>query len=139
MIAAFAISGMLAGILNKFGKIGVIIGFLIGNIILTYVATGNTLEIIYFREILIASIGLLLVPQNIEINITDLVGKTKFLPATKERMLEENEDTIYKLNSVSETISEISKTYGEVAATVVEDEEIKKSSIKQKTILKNMN
>ena len=105
MIAAFAISGMLAGILNKFGKIGVIIGFLIGNIILTYVATGNTLEIIYFREILIASIGLLLVPQNIEINITDLVGKTKFLPATKERMLEENEDTIYKLNSVSETIS----------------------------------
>ena len=37
-------------------------------------------------------------------------------------MLEENEDTIYKLNSVSETISEIAKSYNEAAATVVEDE-----------------
>ena len=33
-IAAFAISGMIAGLLNKIGKIGVIIGFLLGNIIL---------------------------------------------------------------------------------------------------------
>ena len=110
LIAAFALSGMIAGVLNRFGKIGVVVGFLIGNIILTYVANGNLAEIIYIREILIASIGLLLVPKSIEINITDLVGKTKFLPLSRERMLEENEDTIYKLNSVSETISEISKS-----------------------------
>ena len=37
-------------------------------------------------------------------------------------MLEENEDTIYKLNSMSETISEIAKSYNEAAATVVEDD-----------------
>ncbi len=99
---------------------------------LTYAVTGNTLEFIYFREILIASIGLLVVPKSIEINITDLVGKTKFLPVTKERMLEENEDTVYKLNSVSDTIFEISKTYGEAAATVVDEDEIQKNYIKQK-------
>ena len=34
MIAAYAISGMLAGILNKFGKIGVVIGFALGNVVL---------------------------------------------------------------------------------------------------------
>ena len=33
MVAAYAISGMIAGILNRFGKIGVILGFVIGNII----------------------------------------------------------------------------------------------------------
>lgn len=132
LIAAFALSGMIAGILNRFGKIGVVIGFLIGNIILTYVATGNVEQIIYFREVLIASIGLLLVPKSIDINITDLVGKTKFLPLSRERMLEENEDTIYKLNSVSETISEISKSYGEAAATIVEEDELIKAREKQK-------
>lgn len=132
LIAAFALSGMIAGVLNKFGKIGVVVGFLLGNIILTTVANGNVAEIIYIKEILIASIGLLLVPKSLDISITDLVGKTKFLPVSKERMLEENEDTIYKLNSVSETISEISKSYGEAAITTVEDEEIEKVKAKQK-------
>ena len=92
--------------------------------VLTFVANGNTATIIHLKEILIASIGLLLVPKNIDISITDLVGKTKFLPISKERMLEEKEDTVYKLNSVSEAISEISKSYKNGTATVI------KSSIK---------
>ena len=81
-------------------------------------------QIIYFGEILIASLGLLLVPKSIEINISDLVGKTKFLPEAPNRMLEQNEDTIYKLNSVSQTIDEVAKSYKEVAATTVEENEV---------------
>ena len=110
-VGAFALSGMIAGILNHFGKIGVALGFVIGNTVLTYVSTGNTVQIIYFREILIASLGLILIPKSIEINISDLIGKTKLLPYAKERRLEENEDTIYKLNSVSTTIQDISESY----------------------------
>lgn len=121
LLASFALSGMIAGILNHFGKIGVIAGFILGNAILTYTATGNLVEVIYFREILIASLGLLIIPKNVEINISDLVGKTKFLASGKEKMLEENDETVYKLNSVSETISEIAKSYHEAAATVVDE------------------
>ena len=112
---------MIAGILNRFGKIGVIVGFILGNTALTYIANGNLSQIIYFREILVASLGLILVPRTIEINISDLIGKTKLLPYTKEHMLEENEDTIYKLNSVSSTIQDISDSYHDVAATMVEE------------------
>ena len=43
MIAAYAISGMIAGILNRFGKLGVIIGFALGNVILAYVSNGYTI------------------------------------------------------------------------------------------------
>ena len=50
-IAAFAISGMIAGLLNKIGKIGVIIGFILGNIILSYAANGNVHSIIMVQEI----------------------------------------------------------------------------------------
>ena len=56
LIASYAISGMIAGILNKLGKIGVIIGFILGNAILTYVANGNTVPVITIREILIYQI-----------------------------------------------------------------------------------
>ena len=114
--------GLIAGILNKFGKIGVIVGFFLGNILLTFVLNGNVAQIIYLKEILMASIGLLLVPDSIEINIDDLIGKSKLLAASKERMLQENEDTIYKLNSVSDTISEISKSYEEAAATILQND-----------------
>ena len=125
MIAAYAISGLIAGLLNKFGRIGVIVGFAIGNVVLAYAVNGNTAELIHFQEILIASIGLFAIPKNVEINIEDLVGSTKLLPETTERDLEENRDTIYKLNSISETIYDMAESYQEAAATILSDEELK--------------
>lgn len=121
--------GMIAGILNKLGKIGVIIGFALGNAILTYVANGNTVPVITIREILIASLGLLILPKNINIDISDIVGRTKLLP-TVGGQIEGDKETIYKLNTVSETISEMAKSYSEVAATTIEtDEELKNDSM----------
>lgn len=114
--------GMFAGMLNRLGKIGVIIGFCLGNAILTYVANGNTIAVITIREILMASLGLLLIPKNVNIDISDIVGKTKLLPVTGGA-LNEGTKTVEKLNTVSETISEIARSYQEVAATTAETEE----------------
>ena len=125
MIAAYAISGLIAGLLNRFGRIGVIVGFALGNVVLAYAANGNTVQLIMFQEILIASLGLLAIPKNIEINIEDLVGSTKLLPEVTERDLEENRDTIYKLNSMSETIYDMAESYGEAAATILTEKELK--------------
>ncbi len=130
LIATYAISGMIAGIFSKFGKFGVILGFIIGNVILSYVANGNTADLIVFQEILIASIGLLAVPKNIKINIQDMYPSTPLLPETLDRNLEENQDTIYRLNSMSETISQIAKTYKEAAATIVDEKELQKQELK---------
>lgn len=127
MIATYALSGMLAGIFNKLGKIGVVIGFLLGNVLLTYVTNGNTTYMIHIQEILIAFLGLLAVPKQIKIEIEDLYGKTKLLPEnTGGRTLEDSKETIFRLNSMSETISEMAKTYKEAAVTIVDEEELKK-------------
>lgn len=133
VVAAYAISGMVAGIFNKLGKIGVIVGFIIGNVLLTYVANGATIPIILFQEILIASLGLLAVPKNAIINIEDLFGKTRLLSSGPEKILEQNQNTIFKLNTMSEAISEMAKTYSEVAATTVEDIVDTENDIKEKT------
>ena len=111
MVAAYAISGMIAGILNRFGKIGVIIGFCLGNIVLAYVSNGNTVELIHFREILIASIGLLAIPKSIQINIEEFMGSSKLLPVFSDRALNKSKETAERLNNVSDTIQEMAKSY----------------------------
>ena len=111
MIAAFALSGLLAGILNRFGKIGVIIGFIVGNAVLTYISNGNITALIHLREIFIASIGLLLLPKKLELKMEDIMGMTNYLPTEREKLLEASRDTAYKLSTVSDTIQEIAKTY----------------------------
>ena len=125
-IAAYAISGFVSGILNKFGKTGVILGFIIGNIILSYISNGNTSNIIRFQEILIAALGLLAMPKSAGIKVSDLVEQYKLLPDTTGRTLEENKETINKLNNMSSAISQIAREYQEAAASIVTDEETEK-------------
>lgn len=111
MIASFAISGLIAGALNRLGRIGVIIGFIIGNGILTYVTNGNLTAIIHLREIFVASIALLFVPKNFEIDLQEILNKRHLFPVTNQRILDAHKETVYKINSVSETITQIADSY----------------------------
>ena len=111
MIAAYAISGMIAGILSRFGRIGVIVGFILGNVVLAYVSNGYTVELIHFKEILVASIGLLLVPKNFRINIEEFMGNSKLFPVVPERALDNSKEMARNLNHVSSAIEEIATSY----------------------------
>ena len=110
-IAAYAISGLVAGILNKFGKIGVIVGFVVGDIILTFVANGGMSNLILLQEILIAGVGLLAVPGNIKLDIESIITDDKFLPTGGNRGLERSKETVEKLKSVSNAVKDIAETY----------------------------
>lgn len=112
VIAAYAISGMIAGLLNRCGKIGVIVGFIIGNILIAYSANGGMSNIIMFQEILIASVGLLAMPKVSKISIDKIMPQTKLLPEAG-RAIEGDDDAIDKLNSISKTISEMANNYRE--------------------------
>ena len=111
MVAAYAISGMIAGILNKFGKLGVIVGFCLGNIVLAYVSNGYTVELIHFKEILIASVGLLVIPKSVQINIEEFLGNSKFLPTSREGSLNRSKETADRLNNVSQTIKDMANNF----------------------------
>lgn len=120
-IAVFAVAGILAGLFNKFGKIGVIVGFVLGNSLLIYLTDGDTIKMVYFREIFIAAIGLLFVPSNVKIEIEDLVGKNKLLSDVGENRLTQNEEMIDKLNIISDTISEMVEDKQEKMTDMQED------------------
>ena len=128
VVAAYAISGMIAGILNKFGKIGVICGFVLGNVILSYVANGLVSNLILFKEILIAGIALLVVPKNINLSIENVIGEKKFLPVGANRGLNRSKETITKLNNMSNTVKDMAEAYKNVAATVIDEEDIREKN-----------
>ncbi len=128
-VAAYAISGMVAGILNRFGKIGVIVGFCLGNVVLAYVSNGYTVELIHFKEILIASIALLAVPKSVKINIEEFTGGAKLLPIFPSRALNRSKETVDNLNNVSETVKQMANSYE--AETLQENEEDEKENNKQ--------
>lgn len=135
LVASYAISGMIAGILNKLGKFGVILGFCAGNAILTYVTNGNTVPIITIREILIASLGLLLIPKEVKIDITDIINETKCLPTTAG-VIEEKKKTANKLNNVSETILQMARSYDDAAEDTLNEtiENESKRSFKEEVL-----
>lgn len=79
--------GMLAGILSKIGKISLIICFCFGNIGLFYFAKENSMAIIMLREILIASFGLLFIPNNIDFEISDILRKKQIFANNKRKQI----------------------------------------------------
>ena len=121
IVAEYAISGMIAGLLNRFGKIGVIIGFLVGNGILFYISKGDTSNFIMFKEVLVAAIGLLLVPRWVRIDIEGLNTKKDFLPIYVNNRLNPSSEAIEQLNMVSETIKDIAETYEPVVNKTKEE------------------
>lgn len=100
------------------------IGFVLGNIVFTYVVNGSTAEIIHLKEMIVASLALFIVPKTLEINISDLIGDTKLLPEFKNKLINNTENAIFKLNTMSETITELADVYKEVAVTTIDDKEV---------------
>lgn len=100
LVFIFGISGVFSGILNKFGKIGVILGFVIGNYFINYLSPENIDIIVSLREIFISSIILFFIPKNIKFELEDLIGNTKLLDNSGETRLEDKEKIINKLNEL---------------------------------------
>lgn len=121
MIAAYSISGMVAGILNRFGKVGVVIGFALGNVVLAYISNGFTVELIHFKEILIASIGLLAVPKSFQIDLEEFIGNSKFLPVVPDRALNKSKEVAKNLNEVSQAIDKMATTYSSEEPAILEN------------------
>lgn len=121
-VLALSVSGMLGGLLNKLGRIGVIAGFSIGTAILSYISTETTTEILLYKEIVAAAIITMLIPKRIEINVEDLVGKNKFLSPVMDNRLAESKTAKERLGHLSETVKEIAKSYGIKDEDLVADE-----------------
>ena len=105
-IATYGFSGLLAGVFARFGKIGAVIGFALGNIILAFYASGSTEVIISIKEIVVASVVLFLIPKKATIILDDLFDYDKTLTEGQTDGYFP-ETTLYRLSAVSEVVDKI--------------------------------
>lgn len=104
-VATFGLSGLFAGLLSRFGKIGAVLGFVLGNLLLM-LYEGNSLEIIMtLKEVTIASIALFIMPKSLERVLENVFDYDTTLSANEKKLFEKK--TIYRLNAVSEVIDDI--------------------------------
>lgn len=122
LIVTYSIAGLIAGLVSRFGRIGIIVGALIGGGLLFYIESSNMQIGIYLKEWLIAWVFLMLIPKSVQINIEDIIIGKKRLPITMGNILAAGRETVNKLNGVSDAISEMAKGYEEASATIIDEE-----------------
>lgn len=119
-IIMLGFSGAISGVLSKFGKIAVLIGFAIGNLYIVFYASGISDITVRITELLISSTFLLLIPRRLETKLDSIFNKNNTLDEPYQNVLDVASDTKEKINAISEIFDELSKV------DVLEDEDEKK-------------
>jgi stage II sporulation protein E len=118
MTGAYALCGMLAGILGNIGRIGSALGFVMGNMILAAYLNGSAESMLYLREILGAVVLFFFIPNKLINLLTGPFKKDLSLMTDKRGYSSRIRDiTVDKLEKFSKAFSELSKTFGEISET----------------------
>ena len=107
-ITTFAFSGLIAGMLNRFGKLGVIIGFISGNMVLSYLITGQTQLMQGLNEAIAASLILMVIPKKLELKVDSIFNKKPMLESAYMNYLSDSQDAKSKLEAISTIFENIS-------------------------------
>lgn len=118
-VAAFGLSGLLAGLLSRFGKFGAVIGFVLGNVLLMFYEGDSAQIIMTLKEITIASVALFIMPRAMESALENVFDYDTTITANEKKLFEKK--TIYRLNAVSEVIDGIAGNVDEDKETTIEE------------------
>lgn len=112
-VVTLAFSGFISGILSKVGKIGVVIGFIVGNLYIAYYANGFSELTMRVSELVISSVVLLFMPKILESKLDRIFNKNKTLDGAYQNMLDSS-------SSVREKIGAVSDVFDSIASVVVD-------------------
>lgn len=116
VISSYALSGLMAGLFRPMGNIGIILGFITGNAVLTYFLNGSTEILISFRDIIISSIMLYMMPakviNKIGSNLYD--QKINLETAVANEQLINNTNAVQKLSAFSKAVEELAFSFESV-------------------------
>ncbi|WFA07729.1 stage II sporulation protein E [Tissierella sp. Yu-01] len=109
IIAMLAVGGILSGLFREIGKSGAIIGFFLGNGIISYYVNGLGTSFLGYEELLVSSIIFLVFYNKIEKTIDDVFkSKSKIKKELENRKFEL---ASRRLSHTSDLLESISKTF----------------------------
>lgn len=115
IISVYAISGLLSGLFKELGKIGVSLGFIIGNIMVTFYINGLTVSIIGLKEIIVAIIIFIVSSKYIKENnamseiLNDLESDGIYSNRVKDMIYKRLQEFSYVFEELGQTFKKVSQ------------------------------
>ena len=127
MVAVYSFSGLLAGMFRGFGLVGICIGFLLGNVLLSIYLTDYSELVITFGETVLAIVLFMMIPAKRLFALRGLVKNSLF--SFKSKSVNEKrvkEITAGKVREYSRIFRELSAAFDEIScdARVYEENNI---------------
>ncbi|SMB86237.1 stage II sporulation protein E [Desulfonispora thiosulfatigenes DSM 11270] len=113
-IGFYSLSGLLGGVFRGLGKVGIIIGFTLGNLILSMYFSGTEQVINTLIETLIAGVIFAIIP--LKALMPEVEKKKEEMPAFKD-------DSSEKLERMSKVFNELSKAFNVKEEIIEKDQE----------------
>lgn len=111
ILSIYGLSGLLAGVFKELGKLGSILGFLLGNGIISFYINGYGISFIELKE-LIVSISLFSITYKpLNYYIGDYMGFVTGRTKEKSYSQRKDEMTIKRLNEISTVFKELGETF----------------------------
>ena len=117
-VVTLAVAGIFSGVFRKFGKIGIVIAFILGNIYVSYYTNNFSDIILRISEMLIASLAILFIPKKVEVKLEGLFNKGQTLDKPYENML----DSAISIKNKIGAISEVFETLADIKLENTEED-----------------
>lgn len=127
---SLAVTGLASGILSKFGKIPVIVAFILGNIYISYYVNEFSDINLRISEIIFSSVVLLFMPKKVERKLDNLFNKNNTIPKAYENIL----DSATKMKNQVGTIGKIFEELSQIDLERTKEDEIETREVIKKYI-----
>lgn len=117
-VVTLAVAGIFSGVFRKFGKIGIVVAFILGNIYVSYYTNNFSDIILRISEMLIASLAILFIPKKVEVKLEGLFNKGQTLDKPYENML----DSAISIKNKIGAISEVFETLADIKLENTEED-----------------
>lgn len=111
ILAIYGLAGLLAGVFKELGKTGSILGFLLGNAIISFYINGYGISFINLRELILSIVAFLILYKPLDKRLPGYVESITKQKKEKSYSYRKDEMTINKLIEVSEVFDEIGQTF----------------------------
>ncbi|CCQ97329.1 putative Stage II sporulation protein E,protein serine/threonine phosphatase [[Clostridium] ultunense Esp] len=111
LLAIYGLAGLLAGVFKDLGKVGSILGFLLGNGIVSFYINGYGISFLHLKELVLATILFSILYKPLDYYLS---GHIDFITRrSKERnySYKKDEMTVKRLNEISQVFRELGETF----------------------------
>lgn len=130
-ILSLAFAGLISGLLNRFGKIVVVLSFIITELLLNFWLNGFFELAIRLSEMIIASLPIIFMPKKIEQKLNYIFNSNNLINSSYDALLDYGSDIKNRLNAVSEVFSDLSN----ITIPVTKEDSIETRKVIKKYIL----